>query len=154
MLIFDKIWPYLTGQVKKYDILLTIFDEKKSENVLTIFENVLLFIQQYLTRKYLTTLWQYLTIFDEEKYENLSLQLLHLISSRDRALQGRYVESSLQHWIILDVDVSRWKQSQSFKNGKSSEFNPQKDEQVKSSSSVKVYWQEGSNIYPRMAQLG
>ena len=38
------------------------------------------------------------------------------------------------------------------KKGKSSEFNPQKDEQVKSSPSLKVWSHERSNLYPKMAQ--
>ena len=38
------------------------------------------------------------------------------------------------------------------KKGKSSEFNPQKDEQVKSSPSLKVWSHKCSNLYPKMAQ--
>ena len=38
------------------------------------------------------------------------------------------------------------------KKGKSSEFNPRDDEQVKSSPSLKAWPHEGSNLYPKIAQ--
>ena len=82
--IFDK---------EKYDKFLAIFDKEKCENFLKIFDK----------EKY----DNFLAIFDKEKYENLSLQLLHLVSSRDGALQAWYVERSLQHWISSDNNDPR-----------------------------------------------
>ena len=40
------------------------------------------------------------------------------------------------------------------KKGKSSKFNPQNDEQVKSSPALKVWSHEGSNLYPKMIKNG
>ena len=44
--------------------------------------------------------------------------------------------------------------TEGLKKEKSSECNPQKDEQVKSSPAVKVWSHEGSNLYQKMAKNG
>ena len=85
--LFDDI---LQGKIWQF---LAIFDKEKCENFLKIFDK----------EKY----DNFLAIFDKEKYENLSLQLLHLVSSRDGALQAWYVERSLQHWISSDNNDPR-----------------------------------------------